>query len=714
MPTLDIADLNQIYEEAESLDKDVFAEQRSNVLLVAGEHYTKSAQKFHNQVRSAKELTENQKLRLTKNHMHKVTKYYGDTILSLSPDGAIRPRNDKERQDKKEADLNKSVYEYLKDTLRLKEHYRNGVEDFVTLGEVGTLFKYDYNHGRFLGYAQAVDEEGNPLYEVDEDTGEPLLDENGQPVMMADESQPIFSGKFQVERLYGFNLLLHAGSRNWREPICWIVRKMVKNSKLLADFKDVEGIEDLLGANAEDEYVVFDTQKAGYEKTKDHSLVREFYWPPCFEYPEGYFAITTDRGILAEDKLPGGIFPIVFGTFDNFQTARRGRSIIKVARPYQAEVNRASSQAAMHQITVGDDKILYQSGTKLQSGALLPGVRGLTYNGARPEILPGRTGMQFVDYIESQIREMYQAVNMEELLREKDAGGVDTYTLLYRSAKHKAHFSSYGEKFGQYIKDFITTLLELAKFYLPDDEIIPMIGRAEVVNLAEFKQATPLSHEIVVEPMDDTVESMLGRQLTFNHILQYVGTNLEREDIGGMIANMPYGNFSDAFSDLTLDRDIVENDILALDRGELPKPGKYDNHEFMVKKLTKRMREPDFVLLDPQIQENYQVKVAAHEQIIAEQEAALLAAKNEYIPADGPLIGCDMYVEDQDPSKAPKRARIPQRALSWLIDQLAAQGMSMQQMESMNQGALTEMAQMMLANQRPAPRAVGPSLMQAG
>lgn len=707
MPTLDISELNRIYEEAESIDKDVFAEQRSNVLLVAGEHYTKSSQQFLNQVRTARALTETQKLRLTKNHQHKIVKYYTDTILSLSPDGSIRPRNDKERQDQKEADMQKSVYASLQDQLRLKEHYRNGAEDFTTLGEVASLIKWDYNQGRFLGYAQKVDEEGNPVFEVDE---------MGQPVMAADETQPMFSGKFEVERLYGFNLLLHSGSRDWRKPICFIVRKMVPNKKLLEDFAGVDKLESMIGQSGEDEYVVFDSQKAGYEKTRDHTLVKEYYWPPCFEYPEGYFAIATDRGKLAEDVLPGGIFPIVFGTFDNFQTARRGRSIIKVSRPYQAEINRASSQAAMHQITVGDDKILYQSGTKLQSGALLPGVRGLTYQGARPEILPGRAGMQFVDYIDSQIAEMYQAVNMEEILREKDASGIDPYALLYRSAKHKAHFSSYGEKFGQYIKDFMTTLLELAKFYLPDDELIPMIGKSEFVNIAEFRDATPLSHEIIIEPMDDTVDSMLGRQLTFNHILQYTGNTLEREDIGGMIANMPYGNFKDAFSDLTLDRDIVLNDILALERGELPKPGQYDDHKFMLKKLTKRTREPDFQYLDPQIQDNYAVKISAHEQVLAQQEAALLAAKNEYIPADGPLIACEMYVEDPDPTKQPKRARIPQRALSWLLDRLAEQGMTLQQMEGMNQGALTEMAQMMLANKPnvQSPRAVGPSLLQAG
>ena len=711
MQTLEISELNRIYDEAEQMDKDVFAEQRSNVLLVSGEHYTRSSQKFMSTVRSSKELTETQKLRLTKNHTHKIVKYYTDTVLALSPDGTIRPRNDKELQDIKSAELNKSVYNHLKDTLRLTEHYRNGAEDFTTLGEVGSLLKWDYSKGRFKGYEQLTSEDGEPLFEEE-------LDEMGQPVPAADESKPIFSGSFVVERLYGFNLLLHAGSKNGREPICWVVRKMVPNKDLLGQFGNSEAVKRALDDNAKEEFVVFDAQKGKYERSKNQTMVREFYWPPCFEYPMGYFCIATDKEILAEGELPGGIFPIVFGTFDNFQTARRGRSILKVARPYQAEINRASSAQAMQQITLGDDKILYQAGTKLQGGALLPGVRGVTYQGAKPEILPGRNGMQFTEYIESQIREMYQAVNLEELLREGEGGGaVDPYTMLYRSAKHKAHFSSYAQKYGQYIKDFISTLLEMAKFYLPDDELIPAIGRSEIVNIAEFRSSEPLRHEIVVEAMDDTVETMLGRQLTFNHILQYVGQNLDKENIGKLIKSMPFGNFEDGFSDLTLDDDIITNDMLALERGEPPTPpGRFDNHEKMIKKLSKRMREPDFKYLDQAIQQNYDLKMQAHEQAEADRLAAIAAAKNEYIPADGPLIACEMYVEDPaNPEKAPKRARIPQRALSWLMEKLAEQGMTLEQLESQNQGALAEMAQMMMANQSLAnPQGQGPSLMQVG
>jgi hypothetical protein len=198
---------------------------------------------------------------------------------------------------------------------------------------------------------------------------------------------------------------------------------------------------------------------------------------------------------------------------------------------------------------------------------------------------------------------------------------------------------------------------------------------------------------------------MLGRQMTFNHILQYAGQQLDKDSIGEIMQQMPYGNSKAAFADLTLNRDLVTNLILALDRGEPAQPpAPYDDNVYIVKKLTKRMTEPDYKFLAPKIQEQYDLTVQAHEQAETEKQAAIQQAQAGFIPSDGPLIGCDMYIEDKvDPTKAPKRARVPQTALNWLLEKLEAQGMNQQALEGMNQGALTEMAKMMMARQNALP-----------
>ena len=67
-----ISELNQYYLDAESADQSIFADMRSNLLLVSGDHYNKSQSSFHKRLRDNKEVSQEQKLRLTKNHIQNI------------------------------------------------------------------------------------------------------------------------------------------------------------------------------------------------------------------------------------------------------------------------------------------------------------------------------------------------------------------------------------------------------------------------------------------------------------------------------------------------------------------------------------------------------------------------------------------------------------------------------------------------------------------
>lgn len=698
---LTIQDLEKIYNDAESIDKDVFAEQRSNILLISGEHYAKKNTRFNERIKSDRNLSEFQKLRLTKNHVHKVHRHYSNQILTYSPGVAITPKNESELQDQKDAELNKSVWLDAKQRYRLKEKIRAWCENYIGIGEVAVKIIWDPMAGELLGYEHKT--EAGPM-------GEPqyLMDEQGRPV--ADEEKPMFSGDFIFENIYGFNLLIHAGALDAGEADCWIVRKMISTKELEQKYS---GDSEKLGfvKNSTDEaFVVFDSTKTGYERTKDQTLLKEYYYKPCYRYPQGYFYIATSNGILEEGELPYGIFPVLYAGFDTPPNSRRARSIIKVARPFQAEINRASSAMATHQITVGDDKIIYQAGTKLAPGSLLPGVRGVTYQGAAPQILNGRDGSQFLPYIQSQIAEMYDVLMMGEEDVEKNNGQIDTYALLYRSVGQQKKYAQYAEKFNQFLVDVCELYLKLAKEYLPDDRVIYAVGRSEQINLVEFRATTKLCYEIKVEEQDETIESKLGKQMTFTNILQYVGKQLPADAVGKIIRAMPFGNTQEAFDDFTIDYDNIKNDMLALERGEFPKPQPYEKHPYIIDKLTHRMKQADFKLLNPKIQNNYQMKVQMHEQLQAINQQKLLAAKSELIPTGGALIACDLYIPNpRDPSGAAKRARIPYQSLDWLVQTLEHQGQSLDKLEQMNGGAQAELAQKMLSTQQQRPASAPPT-----
>ena len=124
----------------------------------------------------------------------------------------------------------------------------------------------------------------------------------------------------------------------------------------------------------------------------------------------------------------------------------------------------------------------------------------------------------------------------------------------------------------------------------------------------------------------------------------------------------------------------------------------YENHEYMIKRLIHRMKQPDFRFLHPNIQMNYRQKIQAHEMAVVEQQKRIMAIKDEFIPTEGHLVSCDFYYnpDPNDKSKT-KRVRLPSSAIQWLLDRLEKQGQSLEKIESLQPEAQADMAQMVAA-----------------
>lgn len=680
-----IEDLEKLYREAEEVDQEVFAEQRTNIMLVSGEHYSKKNSKFWNRIRDTKELNTEQKLRLTKNHIQKISKIYINNIVMYAPDVKVTPRNETELQDQKNAELNQSVWADAKNKHKLRKKINTWAKDFFDMGEVAVKIFFDPNAGEFVGWEQEVDEMGQPAF-----------DETGEPV----KGKPKFSGDFVFERVLGFNLLRAAEAKTMDESPYLIVRKMVNLEDMKRQFSEDDDRQKMLQDSMDETYMVFDGVQGGYKQSKNELLLKEYYYRPCMEYPRGYYYITTTHGILYEGELPFGIFPIVYTGFDEVQTTPRHRSLIKQLRPYQAEINRAGSKIAEHQITLGDDKLILQQGSKISQAGTAPGVRALTVAGGEPKILPGRDGSQYVPYVSGQIDEMYVVANVMEDSQEEQAN-LDPYTLLYRSVRNRKKFGLYSEKFGQFLVEVAETFLDLARYYYDESRLILAVGRSERVNIAEFKNSNKLCYSIEIEQSSEDIDTMLGKQLVMNQTLQYVGSNLDREDIGKILKNMPFANVDQSFNDMTLDYDNATNDILALDRGERPPIVPHDNHSYYLKKLTNRMRQSDFRYLSPQIQQTYQMYIQEHQKMLAELEQKAQAAKDGFIPSGGYLVACDFYTEKPgDPTKT-QRVRLPSESISWLLDRLKSQGSDMQQLNSLSLANQAAIGSMMGQTQQP-------------
>lgn len=680
--------LNQHYRDAESCDDEIFSEMRSNLLLVSGNHYSKKTTSFFTRVRQTQRLNETQKLRLTKNHIHKITRHYIQAIAGKVPGVIPAAQNEMDMQDKKAADLNLAVWSDFRHRYNLKEKFNEYIQNFVELGEMCAFIYWDPNEGDVKGYEPLVDEQGQPA-----------MDEMGQ--MVPDTKKPIFTGAFQFKNIPGFNLLRAPQAKSMKASPYHIVREMVEKAELEAAYGEDESKKRIIGDGDTGEFIVFDTNKKQYRSEESQVLVRYHFFRPCKQYPQGYYYISTERGILEEAEIPFGIYPIIWQGFDTYSTNPRGYSIIKVARPYQAEINRASSQAATHQITVGDDKIIYQSGTKMAPGALLPGVRGITYQGAAPQILPGRDGGQFLPYIESQISEMYSACMLEEINMENESGQIDPYTLLFRSASSKVKFSRYIEKVEAFMKEFCQVTLELAKHYLPDDAFIQAVGKSEAINIQEFRATVPLSYQIKVEEQSADISDRLGQQLALNHLIQYAGQQMDAKQLALLAKEMPYLKNTQIVKRLTVEYDNAENDMLQMERGQMPFVGPYADNKIYIDAVTHRMKQADFQMLPPNVKQIYDQYLGIHEDQQAQKMQAQQAAKDGFIPTGGSLITVQMSVPDPQSSSGAKQVRLPYEAIMYLIKKLEAQGATLDDLERMNDGVVLDMMNRMGQQQAP-------------
>nr|NQU92256.1 hypothetical protein [Bacteroidota bacterium] len=511
----DAAKLDELYTNSESADSEQFAEMRSNLLLIAGDHYSKKGSKFYNRIRDTRALSKETSLKLTKNHIGNITNIILSKILSMSPNTTILPNNESEESDIKTAELNKSVWEYAKKNYKLRGKVREWAEDFVGLGECYAKLFWDTEIGSVIGYEQATDDEG-----------ELLFDENGEAI--ADETRPVMSGDFVFERVLAFNLLIDQEAQTIDDSPYFIVRKMVSQLKLKGMVDD--DVFKAITKGEETTYLVFDGSNNGYSKDNKDILVRETYFRPCKQYPKGYFYISTREHRIFKGELPFGIWPFASAGYNKIQTSARCRSPVKQMRPYQIEINRTASAVATAQITLGSDKLVLSNGSKISSAGQLPGVRAISVTGgANPIILQGRGGEQYIPWLDKNITELYDMMNVFETSQVRD-GKLDPYAMLFHSMKNKQKFQKYGETFEEFLVSITEIYLSLAKEYFEEDAIIPMVGRSERVNIAEFKHTEPNQFRITVEPIAADTETMLGKQLAINHTLQYVGNNIDKKE----------------------------------------------------------------------------------------------------------------------------------------------------------------------------------------
>lgn len=646
----DLGDLNKLYSEADTALNSHFAEIRSNILLDIGYHHPRR-DRFSNArgpyFRYQKNRTQ---VNITKNHIQNITKFIRNSIQNRAPGGAILPQNPKELSDQKSAELNLSVYECLKDKNDLDDFYSKLIHDFVVCGETYAKVFYDEKGGKFLGYESELDEQGRPI---------------GEPV-------PQWEGGIVYEKLNPYNLLTDPEADSKREVKWECYRKLIPREILEKKYAGDESKLKAISGGADNDHQWFDGTTGVYSDVKDGVQVREFYFKPGMEFPNGYFYFATDSGILEEGELPDG-FCIFTSLYDESPANPRAYSPVKYCKPFQSEINRCAGAIIKESIVLGHSTVLYSAGSKLTTASIGNGLKGLQYTGALPTVIPGRDGAQYEEYMSRITEEMYRIAQVPRHDEQKNSGS-DAFSMLFRTMRDKMAFSLYGEKIEKLIIEIIDHSLKLARRYYPDDKVIPIVGKREAVNIAEFRDSSPDQYKIKVVPRTDDFAQMMGKSLQIGQALQYMGSSLEPEMAAELVRQMPFLNEEPILGDMLVKKDQADAVILSLDRGEQPFFFETADHEYMLTRLTRRMNEADFPLLDQKTQMGFQVQIEKHTKSMSAQQEEAARAAAGFIPSGGGLVSADFYVSS--PEGKQHRVRLPYESVDWLVKKLNEQGSS--------------------------------------
>lgn len=667
--TKEFMNYQKLYEDAIAKDDSIFLEQKSNVLLDAGKHYTSVFKAFSKKVRESN-LDESYKIRLTKNHTGKIIDIIRNDIVINNNGIMLEPAHETSMQDSKDAELSQSVWNDIEYRHDFNEKIDLLAHRYATIGEAFLVTNFNSNKGVKIGYegktvnVKAQDEFGNDVVVQEE---------------ALDKDKPVFSGDFEFEIVDGYNVFIDAGAISLDEARFIGFKKLIDTKELMElmksyyDGKELKEKQEMINGTKDDSYAMIDMLNGGPVASVNKSFVREMYFRPAPDKPNGKYVMLCDKGILIERDLPVDlddkpIFPVTYATYTTTIGSARGISPIRRLRPLQAELNRASSKVAETQMIHGDDKIFTNYGQSITEGGRVGGVRQYAYKGGlEPKIVPGRNGEQFFTYINSIMREMYFMMGIPEFFESK-TGEADVLASLYRSLKDKKNFILHNARFQRFIKRSIEVILRIAKKYYRDEMLIKAVGDSQYISIPEFRKASDIGYQIKVIPMAEDVDSVMGRYLQTRDLIQYAGGNLTPEQLGIIAKEGMAFVKKKVFKNFVSEQENIEQMLLQMDRGENPIISEYDDNEKFVQAMVNRMQQPDFEYKakeNPKVAQVYEYQYETRKKLLQKQIEELKQAEQGMPPTGGGKVKVDIYKTDDKGNV--ERIAIDKNLLDWAI-----------------------------------------------
>ena len=515
-------------------------------------------------------------IRHTSNFIRPVTDRKISKLTSSRPIYAVTPSTG-EPDDVKHATVTEGVLQFAHDVAEADRKIVDATWWACNSHRVWFKFFYNPFAGRRLS---------QPIMNVDlttgQPTGEPLMDENGQPMMQyAYEGLPDLAVRTIFEMVWQQNIAHESQAK-------WCIEKQV----MLCD-----EVEEQFGVRPEPEPIVADGQifsryaveqmrggAPAYENSSQYSndqMCRLYtYWMlPCKKYPKGLAVIATSKQIVKRMDFPyeHGMLPFVGFSERHVGGSLYGNFVTHDLVPIQTNINIRRSQIMENCDLTACPPLMFQKGCGFNREQLngMPG-ESWSYNGGggvkEPYYAnPGHLSSDAYKDLDASITEFYKVAESEVLTQavSPDASWV---AIQGRIEEDESVLGNTRAQMASALKRGAKMWLSNIRQFMPAGRIIRVVGKDKRSVVMQFaaEDVRP-DFDVSVELEAGTRRSKTVKNATLMQLIQYIGDK-RPEVMDRIIPLFEVGGLEAAFRESTEDQSFVDRQIERVKATGAPEP----------------------------------------------------------------------------------------------------------------------------------------------
>lgn len=469
--------------------------------------------------------------------------------------------------------------------------------------------------------------------------GEPIQNEGGQ-IVKAEEVEAMFGGMlpdgYTIKRVAAGDACVDVVSpfHFYPDPLATSLPEVekafeenVRSPQYLKQRYGVELEPDADAPSGPVEARLFSTlmpaNGVGYTGVK----VYEFWAKPCPQYPNGKRVVWAQDQILAEEDNP--VDPMPYVMFSGVKVPNRfwPTAVVTQLRGPQTNLNKLSSQILENAKRVGNPALLKSR----QANVSYSGVPGeeVLFDATLPESAPSYlqppTVPQYVLEERSRILEsMTEISGLHEVSNARVPSGVTAASAI------NLLMEADDTRIGPEVQDMEvalgragTKLMRLRASFTTDTRLMRIAGDDEAWDIVEFK-GTMMGKEPTVNCQAGSAmpRSKAAQQAAILEVLQTMlqyGVVPSERDLRKTFKAYEVGGLEYVFNTLTSTEAQVQRENRLLSQGEPVSINAYDENQAHIEGHEEFQRTARYQQLSPQEQQNVELHVAAHREVIVQQ-----------------------------------------------------------------------------------------------